>query len=154
MNNQVAMVPPTLEPNMNMENMEKITKWLESGAPEHGIVRGFDMYDFFGDINYACLGRALGTGGEEAGMEYLKTCGTRCCIAGAAVAFCSTAPARAIKHEEPSDEAAKLLGLGMSAASELFFTTTAHRDAAWAARCMRKLMLEGIVDWAGTEASP
>jgi hypothetical protein len=109
---------------MNVERLAAIAEWLEAGAPERGGVGGFDMRYIDG------------------------SCGTPCCIAGAALQWWGNGRIGI---------SAQLLDLRDQQWADLcmpagFF----YRDitASQAARCIRKLIATGEVDWAGTrEAS-
>lgn len=121
---------------MNIERLNIIAEWLEAGAPHKDGVDGFDMRDF---IN-----------------EYAE-CGTTCCIAGAAIQFFGGGDGGM-----PEDKATALLDLDCTTASNLFYggimTVDGQVDLeditpAWAARCIRKLIATGEVDWVGTQAA-
>lgn len=104
-----------------------------------------------------------------------NVCGTACCIAGTAVMLMDPTAARefiedardtAIGHESNYGEApfftglfeiaTDLLELTDDQASELFTPSNVESDSwrditpAWAARCIRKLVATGEVDWLGT----
>lgn len=121
---------------MNVDKLTEIAEWLEAGAPERKGVTGFDMEQFVQD----------------------RGCGTACCIAGAAVQFERRIP-YANQHEaycdgDPEDFAVHILGLTSDQGDALFYgrgVEIEDIDAAWAARCVRKLVVTGEVDWAGTE---
>jgi hypothetical protein len=141
---------------MNIDKLVEIAEWLEAGAPEsHGVVK-FGM-EVFMDPAY----------NDRPG------CGTVCCIAGAVVQFESEEPfASHWQHQirqgmKVSDHARQILELSESNADALFLAYDAQDllgdeadqlevnpltliGAAWAARCIRKLIATGEVDWAGT----
>ena len=112
---------------MNVERLTEIAEWLEAGAPHKGAVDGFNMVDYTTETD----------------------CGTCCCIAGAANAFAG--------QPLGSEACARgLLDLRLGQAEELFAPNyPAPADwgdvtPAWAARCIRKLIATGEVDWEGT----
>jgi len=111
--------------------LEYIARWLEDGAPHIGNVAGFDMTD----------------------LLQVTSCGTVCCIAGAANQFFNA------KDAGDAYEAMDLLGLSDSDSDDLFEPESYWRGKdysdneytpAWAARCIRKYQRTGIVDWEGT----
>lgn len=114
---------------MNIERLTQIAEWLEAGAPHRGGVAGFDM-------RY---------------VTSTTDCGTVCCIAGAANAFFDA-------HLGMSVNAARRLGINRMQSLELFmpdgYTLEGKYSAAHAARCIRKLIATGEVDWHGTEHMP
>lgn len=130
---------------MNIDRLTTIAEWLEAGAPHRDGVDGFDMS---GWIN------------REA------ACGTTCCIAGAAVEFFQCG---LLDHGDTYYSAGKrLLGLNGANAWNLFSPTSSAASTwdiqkaraflsgitpAWAARCIRKLIATGAVDWEGTRDS-
>lgn len=122
---------------MDIERLNIIAEWLEAGAPHKDGVDGFDMLSFI----------------EE------TPCGTTCCIGGAAIQFFGDSDT-----SFPDDHAQALLGLDSDVADMLFYggmTWDGRGEAvpleditpAWAARCIRKLMETGEVDWVGTQAA-
>jgi hypothetical protein len=131
---------------MNVEPLEAIARWLEAGTPHKDGVVGFNM----------SMGIVRGA------------CGTTCCIAGAACEFFSTVrPSSSFFYASWSlyvaPEAKKILGLSDFEAHALFFGpnpaefegVSDRREAqsvtpAWAARCIRRLIATGKVDWQGT----
>jgi hypothetical protein len=121
---------------VNIDKLTEIAEWLEAGAPERKGVTGFDMEQFLSD----------------------RGCGTACCIAGAVVQFdraipYATANEAYCEGGDPEDLALHLLGMDMETADELFYgrgVDLEDIDSAWAARCIRKLIETGRVDWLGT----
>ena len=113
---------------MNIERLESIAEWLESGAPHRGAVDGFSM----------------------ARWQMETTCGTVCCIAGAANQFFGDPDAN--KLLDAGEMAREVLGLSGSVAIELFTQCESIADwsqisEAWAARTIRHLISTGDVDW-------
>jgi hypothetical protein len=112
---------------MNKRRLAAIARWLEAGAPHKKGVIGFDM-------------------------KNVGTCGTTCCIAGAAIQFFGTKEEK-FAEEQCSDPAWRILDLHWTTANRLFEPpdfderkySTAH-----AARVIRKLIETGVVDWDGT----
>lgn len=129
---------------MNIDRLSEIAVWLESDVKTTKGVSEFDMRGFIENpLNHQC--------------------GTCCCIAGAAIQFSRVAPfanhfeATTCQdmHESFSETAANLLGLDEVKADDLFFGRGYGVDLtqitpAWAARCIRKLIATGEVDWVGT----
>lgn len=129
---------------MNAERLTAIAEWLEAGAPERDGVAGFDMRDFIDR----------------------RSCGTYCCIAGAAVAMFE--PSLFLNNNPYTGDtlATEILDLDEDTADALFYALGASTDAmdwspavvaddaAWAARCVRKLIATGKVDWPGTREVP
>jgi len=121
---------------VNIDKLTEIAEWLEAGAPERKGVTGFDMETFLSD----------------------KGCGTACCIAGAVVQFDRKAPYRTADEAigagiDPGNDAAGILDIEEDMADELFYARGEDLDrvdSAWAARCVRKLIETGRVDWRGT----
>lgn len=118
---------------MNIDRLTTIAEWLEAGAPRRDGVDGFDM---------------------RAWRDPFASCGTTCCIAGAAVEFFGNGG-----RDDIAYTAARLLGLEELPWMRLFIP--AFRKArigditpAWAARCIRKLIATGEVDWEGTRGEP
>jgi hypothetical protein len=138
---------------MHIQRLTAIAQWLEAGAPEKAGVSRFHMTRYI--------------------VQDHQHCGTRCCIAGAAIQF-----DRAEKGERPYRHeteitgvntydctavvtvAARILDLPFNTAAKLFVGENTHHSPgamlsdvtpAWAARCIRKLMATGEVDWSGTE---
>lgn len=122
---------------MNVDRLTKIAEWLEAGAPHKKGVAKFDMSDYV--VN--------------------DSCGTVCCIAGAACQFFTKS--RYKTHQSFVEEnAPKILDLSEGEAEELFcafdlqdemgFVGLSKITPAWAARCIRKLIATGEVDWRGT----
>lgn len=122
---------------MNKRRLGAIARWLEAGAPEKKGVAGFDMAEF---------GR----------------CGTACCIAGTARQWWAPKDERGL--HDTDIVGAEVLGMGEDAdrlrlkddsrADALFFPRVDvlnRATPAWAARCIRKLIKTGEVDWQGTE---
>lgn len=139
---------------MNVERLNEIALWLEGGA-KHVDANGnqvvFDM--------------------EKIWLQ-TPSCGTVCCIAGAALQFYNNARALAkedgygdifiatdfgVMSTSTVDEAAALLGIDEVRARRLFephefsyVDRASEIDASWAARCIRKLITTGEVDWLST----
>lgn len=117
---------------MNVERLTTIAEWLEAKAPaRNGVVR-FNMQHF------------------DARTE----CGAVCCIAGAAVHFFHPDWIH-LFHEQIFGNAAALLELDSDTADTLFFAMPVRVQLGeiptdWAARCVRKLIATGQVDWYGT----
>ena len=115
---------------MNIERLNIIAEWLEAGAPErHGITK-FDM----GEWNFT------------------TSCGTTCCIGGAAEIFFG------LPTNAPWEVLDEALGLDEETTNDLFFPYEVGDrwsaiTPAWAARCIRKLIETGEVDWVGTQAA-
>ena len=141
---------------MNIERLTELAEWLEAGAPEKAGVVEFDMSDFINvPLEYAALERA---------HDWVPSCGTACCIAGAAVQFEQARVGRepwtpgCMRGGAIMDKARGLLGLDELQAGELFVPgyPGAWRDIRpdYAARVIRKLIETGFVDWRGTKATP
>lgn len=122
---------------MNVDKLTEIAEWLEAGAPERNGVVEFDMRHFI-----------------EPNVHRL--CGTTCCIAGAALQF------EAAEPYADTDEVFERLFMTVGEAAryvldltnkqaEWLFHGRLGASPAWAARCIRKLIATGKVDWAGTE---
>jgi hypothetical protein len=124
---------------MNKRRLAAIARWLEAGAPEKKGVKGFNMKEFGG-------------------------CGTACCIAGTARQWWAPNDERSGWHTDIVS--AEVLGMeedklggeysilrNDSNADKLFFPDVPMISVtpAWAARCIRKLIATGEVDWQGTE---
>lgn len=119
---------------MNIDKLIEIAEWLEAGAPHYKGVDGFDMQHF---------------------IQTEPSCGTTCCIAGAAVQFSLEKPVEdaldLVSHKsEVEDMAADILGIDSLVSGDLFYGEF-DADPAWAARCIRNLIATGTVDWFGTE---
>lgn len=148
---------------MNKRKLERIAKWLEAGAPHKGRIAGFDMEHFRKEITE--------NGPRYEYYNFLRPneeperCGAICCIAGAAVQFeqDSRSPSKALNGVQRGtaydDLAADILGITNRQAKMLFFAEDEDGEQlwdlssitpAWAARCVRKLMETGEVDWRGT----
>ena len=120
---------------MNIERLNIIAEWLEAGAPHKDGVDGFDMRDW----------------------KRYTDCGTMCCIAGTAYQFFGG------EGKSFFIQAANLLELDYKTAERLFYALKgspgegvidlATITPAWAARCIRKLIATGEVDWVGTQAA-
>lgn len=132
---------------MNVKRLNIIAEWLEAGAPHKDGISGFDMSSW-SDPN-----------------DKWRCCGTACCIGGAADQWFvkgahdaySVPDIMLIERlaEQGNSKAAKALGLDGEKAVDLFFPERngiyMHTiDAPWAARCIRKLIATGEVDWEGT----
>lgn len=146
---------------MNKERLTQIAEWLEEGAPIRGNVTGFNMECFI----------------TEEYNENYQPCGTICCIGGAAVAFFGPpelfqAYAKGDHVREPASYAAgRYLDLSSDEATSLFYASDDFIGGAlvwreereedllpdittdWAARCIRKFIETGDVDWMGTRAA-
>lgn len=130
---------------MNIDRLTEIADWLDQGAPEKAHVTKFDMANFI----------------EDAGKPN-SGCGTACCIAGAAIQFSRAIPFESYSQAMEStdldegfvDEAASILDLEIDQAEALFYARNTGDlrsiSPAWAARCIRKLIATGEVDWVGT----
>lgn len=145
---------------MNIERLTEIAEWLERGAPERDGVKGFYMPDFFSmstDVYYD-IRSALRVGEVNRADEIFRGCGTTCCIAGAAIAFYAEHPATVVTsvYTDEIGKAAELLELDYNTAIKLFAPAFSMDKIhpAWAARCVRKLIAVGVVDWLGTEGEP
>ena len=131
---------------MNIERLNIIAEWLEAGAPHKNGVVGFYMPVFFREDN---------------------ECGTIACIGGCAVQWWGDEKLLKDywKHKE-KENVANLLRLDVDTANALFYPDSYPEDRdgkgpllnrleevtpAWAARCIRKLMETGEVDWVGTQ---
>lgn len=119
---------------MNVERLNQIAMWLEAGAPSTNGVDGFDMSDW----------------------KQKKDCGTVCCIAGTANEWWNKGKEFATSHD-----AAQLLGLTDEQREHLFLPGSKNEcwagieaPPAWAARCIRKFIATGDVDWQGTRDAP
>lgn len=139
---------------MRVDRLAELAEWLEAGAPHKGTIYGFDMR-----FVYAELDRFIGPDGVD-------RCGAVCCMAGAAIEFFGTSKQVREMHRNGNPDldgrrAAKLLGISFcKQADYLFFPDESesskppisHKkiDAPWAARCVRKLIATGVVDWEGT----
>jgi hypothetical protein len=117
---------------MNIERLTTIVEWLEAGAPGRDGVAGFDM--------------------SEVSKE--TDCGTVCCICGAAVHWWGSTPAPEDYDGDVSMIGQFTLGLDFKNADALFappgFIDSGKYTTAHAARCIRKLIATGAVDWEGT----
>jgi hypothetical protein len=111
---------------VNLERLEIIAQWLEHPQPEQPQ---FDMQRW-----------------AERNIE----CGTTACIGGFADIMWRPGP-----FQDTHD----VLDITYDIAQELFFPSyndasvscwDVSKDRAWAARCVRKLMATGKVDWVGT----
>lgn len=118
---------------MNIDRLTTIAEWLEAGAPHRDGVDGFDM---------SCW------------VKVEAACGTTCCIAGAAATFFTATTYPGFSAGQ------KVLDLSSGKAQTLFCPHIDRHveslDAitpAWAARCIRKLIATGEVDWEGTRDS-
>jgi hypothetical protein len=119
---------------VNKRRLAAIAKWLEAGAPHKKGVVGFDMTD----------------------VLVAKSCGTACCIAGAAQSFFGSTPE--IRNAWHAEYACEILDLDTYTADELFcpddFDKPGKYKAAHAARVIRKLIATGLVDWESTRRAP
>lgn len=145
---------------MHTERLTTIAEWLEAGAKHERIT--FDMNS--------------GIKLEDADLsdpESVSSCGSSCCIAGAAVQFFDPASVLARAKVESvfavddddrnftwgwvSEHGRSLLGLDERTAEMLFCPwrysgeyETEYSDPAWAARTIRHLIATGEVDWNAT----
>lgn len=156
---------------MNTERLEEIARWLEGGAPHAGVT--FKM-----NTGISLDLSSLEELSVPAAAEAVNSCGTACCIAGAAVQFFGTDyttvligyAEAALNRADDDDiadvlrwidneaswgdireEAAELLGLDNN---DLFYAKPFEMkdvDAAWAARTIRHLLATGEVDWVATK---
>lgn len=123
---------------MNIERLTKIAEWCEAQVRKEVTHELLSMETFRSPVAH---------------------CGTAYCIAGYAV-DCFYETVTGIKYswqlnEGTSTVATQLLELPADVAHELFFAEHSEErlsriDAAWAARCIRKLIATGVVDWPGT----
>lgn len=116
---------------MNKEGLTIIAKWLEAGAPTKAgrnvVVQGFDMAECWKETD----------------------CGTVCCIAGAAEQFLP------FPKEKTGSVGRTQLGFDRPTWEALCLPSGELRwggviTPAWAARCIRRLIATGAVDWEGT----
>lgn len=152
---------------MNKRKLEQIAKWLEAGAPHRGNIVGFNM-EYFRTLQVLSTDNVASWRRGDSlrpGETVPADCGTVCCIAGAAIQF--NEDSKSPKNVDPIDNfatAKQLLGLSYWQASALFYGEVQDEDGdtvsavrldritpAWAARCIRKLIETGEVDWLGTE---
>lgn len=125
-------------------HLERVTEWLEAGAPHRGSVDGFDLSWFIAESRIDCRI------GEDA---VPNQCGTICCIAGAIAQF--DREDRGLPPLEPwcyDDSARGLVGLTNDEARELFcdyisVPTLSRVTAAEAAGVLRRLLTEGMLEW-------
>lgn len=143
---------------MNVERLLYLADWLAAGAPHKGKVKGFDI----------SVGVQV-TGGEG------PSCGTVCCIAGAATQFFNDEDGFLVKKafedigygetgeapwDEVFEEAQELLGLTQEQAVALFVPVGSHdgihgygdnwnefNDPFLAAKVVRNLAMTGEVNW-------
>jgi uncharacterized lipoprotein YmbA len=124
--------------------LTELAVWLEASAPETSGVSEFNMMVFIE-------------------RPRAHDCGTACCIAGAAIQFAQDKP---FSYDEwletpanPFQWASTLLDIDYLQASLLFHCEDEYGevvasqreiDSQWAARCIRKLIDTGGVDWLGT----
>lgn len=129
--------------------LEYLARWLERGGEARYNVAEFDMAVTIQPI------------------EARQSCGAACCIMGAACLFWGPAgvdadnPLLYLGYE--SEDARNLLGLSHEQRNDLFYAGLNAEEGdedyvsleeitpAWAARCIRKFMAEGVVDWIGTQ---
>ena len=138
---------------MNKKKLLEIAKWLEAGAkPKCGVVK-FDMSDFVWPRKQKKDG---------------SVCGTAACIAGTA---CVWEHGPELGHKIATndigvferyggafEEGQRILGLTYTQAMDLFYGGSSVSGSIelsditpkWAARCIRKLVKTGKVDWIGT----
>lgn len=130
---------------MNIERLTQIAEWLEAGRPfRHGV------------SNLNMMG---------------VLCGTSCCIGGAALQWWDAGYVAAYRSGtnhgiDWRGRAGELLGLPNLISAGLMLGFNATTDSLgesmplcrvtpeWAARCIRKLIATGEVDWRGTEHMP
>lgn len=121
---------------MNTQLLETVARWLDQPAPDDP---GFDMFTSI----------------------HVEECGTRCCIAGYVAMLREpgieldpdvrcTMKSKEVHWGRVSRTAIIALDIPDDLAHELFYGDTSDRHHA--ARCIRKLIRTGIVDWAGTKA--
>lgn len=121
---------------MNRELLTQIAKWLEAGAPH---VRGIDRFD---------MNRFVYT--QEQGSN---SCGTSCCIAGAAEQFNRVnkgLPPFANLEMDDMENTKELLGLSPEVGKQLFYAPGYDIKAILphqAAITIRHLLYTGKVDW-------
>jgi len=139
---------------MNIERLTELAEWLERGAPEQKGVTKFDMGDFICLEEYKThtdMWEKYKEGALDEADSILRRCGTACCIAGAAVMFYSKHPALSRLQYNEADDGRDLLDLTAEQSNRLFFPRNLDLiTPSWAARCIRKLIETGEVDWAGT----
>ncbi len=141
---------------MNKRRLAGIARWLERGAKAKKNVVKFDMSN-----------GVMFQGPHDATLEDKFSCGTACCIAGAAVMFYNKPLELAresyayagISWTSVRAEAYKLLDLDSDRGYQLFYGiggigACSSVSPAWAARVIRKLIATGEVDWAGTREEP
>lgn len=136
---------------MNIERLDIIARWLEAGGEANGIPLRFDMREIF-------------LGGYDAETNTSKaSCGTACCIAGAALTkwgpgyyLCGDLGGGwggATDLLDLTEHQADLLFAPSDYAVPCEASTNAwpcdHKDidAAWAARTIRHLIATGEVRW-------
>lgn len=156
---------------MHVQRLTEIAEWLEAGAPRKGYATGFNMqYGIKIDQNLANPQLTQNEFGEypiAQAEAVLSTCGTTCCIAGAAVLFYNEPAEKLAKHyfrlygtvlwhghHGIEEEATSLLELTEREARYLFTPHDVwngrledYNDPAWAARVIRGFIATGTVDW-------
>ena len=142
--------------NRNIALLTEIAVWLEAGGHDRGLQ--FNMNWPLKTTEELYRDRIYDAHETYALYETAKShhCETVGCIMGAAVQFSGLKSRLAL-----SDIAIDLLKIGRATAMELFYADRAKQkgvfssyfdiDAAWAGRCVRKLIETGYVDWAGTK---
>lgn len=142
---------------MHIERLTKLAEWLEAGAPHETIT--FDMTTSMRFRKF-----------DANDPHYTATCGTVCCLAGAAVQFfhedfdffvergirnsyiCADADEDEYSWTQIRDAALRLLDLPRLTADALFVPAQGtpleqYSDPAWVARTLRHLIATGDVDW-------
>jgi hypothetical protein len=154
--------------NMNIERLTTIAEWLEAGAPERDGVKHFDMSQGMMFVESVSQQERA-----DITSEKIMACGTVCCIAGTACAFFNDPKSlidkallnldwswlvEGVSWMRVHSHARELLGLSDEMAQELFMPRVGQLHeytADHAARCIRRLIGTGEVDWEGTrEVTP
>lgn len=121
-------------------HLERVTEWLEAGAPHRGAVAGFDLSWFIASPPD-------------------NTCGTVCCVAGALVQFhredVGDPPLTPAQYDadDAYRDARQLMDLTRDEARELFCLDVSmwvldHVFPTEAASVLRRLLTDGVLDWA------
>jgi hypothetical protein len=141
---------------MHTERLTTLAEWLEAGAKHERI-----KFDMTTGITLEPV--------DDHDLKNVASCGTSCCIAGAAVQFFSPASLAGVTKNLDRDDdleitwpwvaerAQFLLDLGDDTADMLFQPAdhfgghlSNYDDPAWAARTIRRLIETGEVDWNAT----